>query len=135
VGRTVLREQDVRGGLENQLHQDEIIALADHPLDTHGERRVKGGKLKEVDGPYGIPYTCLLPVEYDNLIVASRCASFSHIAASSCRLSRTMLALGEAAGVASALALARGVGYPDVDVEDARERLEIPAFTAKAISD
>ena len=60
------------------------------------------------------PTACLLPNEYDNLIAASRGASFSHIGASSCRLSRTMMALGEAAGVASALALRDGAAYADV---------------------
>jgi hypothetical protein len=46
----------------------------------------------------------LLPVEYDNLAVACRGASFSSVAASSCRLSRTMMQLGQAAGTAAALA-------------------------------
>ena len=135
VGRYVLREQDVRAGLLRQDRADEVIAFADHPMDTHGERRVKGPKLGEVDQPYGIPYDCLLPVEYDNLIAASRGASFSHIAASSCRLSRSMMALGEAAGVASALALTQGHLYPDVAVSEVRQALGIPAFTEKIIEE
>ncbi len=93
-----------------------------------------GIKLKELEQPYGIPYSCLLPAEYDNLIAASRGASFSHIAASSCRLSRTMMALGEAAGVASALALRDGDAYADVDVDAIRGRIGIPAFEEKALS-
>lgn len=124
----------MRAGLLRQTRQEEIIALADHPLDTHGERNVRGVKLKELEQPYGIPYSCLLPAEYDNLIAASRDASFSHIAASSCRLSRTMMALGEAAGVASALALRAGAAYADVDVDEIRGSLGIPAFEEKAIS-
>ncbi len=134
VGRYVLREQDVRAGLLRQPRQEEIIALADHPLDTHGERNVRGSNLKELEQPYGIPYACLLPNEYDNLMAASRGASFTHIAASSCRLSRTMMALREAAGVASALALRDGAAYADVDVDDIREQLGSPAFVEKALS-
>ena len=134
VGRYVLCEQDVRAGLLQQPRRDELIALADHPLDTHGERKVKGPKLNEVDQPYGIPYAALLPSEYDNLIAASRGASFSHIAASSCRLSRTMMALGEAAGVASAMALVSGIGYPDVEMSELRARLGIPAFIRKTLA-
>ena len=38
---------------------------------------------------------------FDNLLVAGRGAGFSHIAASSCRLSRTMMSLGHAAGIAA----------------------------------
>ena len=87
-----------------------------------------------MEQPYGIPYSCLLPAEYDNLIAASRGASFSHIAASSCRLSRTMMALGEAAGQASALALRAGAAYAGVDVDEIREQIGIPAFEEKALS-
>lgn len=135
VGRYVLREQDVRAGLLHQDRADEVIAFADHALDTHGERRVKGPKLGELEQPYGIPYDCLLPVEYDNLIAASRGASFSHIAASSCRLSRSMMALGEAAGVASALALEQGQRYPEVSVSRIRDTLSIPAFIESIIDE
>lgn len=76
------------------------MLLADHAIDVHGE----GGGATELEEPYGIPYDCLLPQEYDNLIVACRGAGFSHIAASSCRLSRTMIGLCHAAGLATALA-------------------------------
>lgn len=86
VGRRVLTENDVRGG----LIPPDAVAVADHALDTHGE-----SGCKEIETPYGIPLDCLRPKEYDNLFVACRGASFSHIAASSARLSRTMLSLGE----------------------------------------
>lgn len=98
VGRYVLREQDLVTGLEQQDH-DDIITFADHAIDFHGAR-----PSREVpNGPYGIPFRCLLPQEVDNLLVACRGASFSSIGASSCRLSRTMMMLGQAAGTAAAL--------------------------------
>lgn len=130
VGRYVLREQDVRTGILTNTRTD-IIAFADHALDTHGERRVKGAKLKALDQPYGIPYACLLPQEYENLITASRGSSFSHIAASSCRLSRTMMALGEAAGVASAIALRDECSYASVHVAEVQEVMRVAEFVAK----
>jgi hypothetical protein len=65
---------------------------------------------------YGIPFRCLVPRGWENLLVAGRCAGFSHIAASSCRLSRTMMALGEAAGLAAATMAAQN-----------KSALEIPA--------
>lgn len=133
VGRCVLREQDVRAGLLAQPHRESLIAFADHALDTHGQTNVRGAHLKELDQPYGVPYDCLLPQEYDNLIVASRGASFSHIAAASCRLSRTMIALGEAAGVATALALGGAGDYGAVPVAAVREWLGLPAFEAHIV--
>ena len=97
VGQYVLREQDLDAGLANQDHPD-IIAIADHSVDFHGARPSRA-----LPGPYGIPFRCLLPVEIDNLLVACRGASLSSIGASSCRLSRTMMVLGQAAGTAAAL--------------------------------
>ena len=88
----MLNENDLISGLEKQLHKD-IIAVADHHMDLHGSK----GSGKTVV-PYGIPLRCLVPVGTDNLLVAGRIAGFSCLAASSCRLSRTMMLLGEAAG-------------------------------------
>lgn len=88
VGRHVLTEQEVRAG----VIPEDAVAIADHALDSHGE-----DGCKEIEAPYGIPADCLRTQEYDNLLVACRGASFTHIAASSARLSRTMLSLGEGA--------------------------------------
>ncbi len=117
VGKYVLTEADVRAGYAKSQGKEQSIAYADHPLDDH---RLKGGKLEQIS-KYGIPYACLLPKEVDNLLVACRGASFSHIAASSARLSRTMMALGEAAGLAAAQCLANGSIPAEVNVEKIRE--------------
>lgn len=95
----VLTEHDVRRGVSESYHPD-IIAIADHALDRHGA----SGGAKELAEPFGIPYRTLLPKGFSNLAVACRAAGFSSIAASSCRLSRTMMHLGQAAGTAAALA-------------------------------
>ena len=97
VGQYVLREQDLTATLAGQTHGD-VIAIADHSIDFHGAR-----PSRELPGPYGIPFRCLLPREVTNLLVSCRGASFSSIGASSCRLSRTMMVLGQAAGTAASL--------------------------------
>jgi len=107
VGRYVLTEHDLLAGVSGQSHED-IIAIADHARDTHGADTGRAGT-GELPAPYGIPFRCLLPVEVDNLAVACRGASFSSVAASSCRLSRTMMQLGQAAGTAVALAMRNGL--------------------------
>lgn len=112
VGRHVLTEHDLHAGLSGQPH-DDIIAIADHAMDTHGSSTGRAGT-SEFYQPYGVPYRCLLPRDVDNLLVACRGASFSSLAASSCRLSRTMLQLGQAAGSAAFLALELGVDLSEV---------------------
>jgi len=127
LGRYVLREQDLRAGVSGGKHPD-IICLADHSMDTHGSHAAGGGEMRE---PYGIPYRCLLGQTRnkggfwggDNLLVACRAASFSSLAASSCRLSRTMMQLGQAAGTAVAIALTSKCALADVDAEALRDRL------------
>ncbi|NLW86900.1 MAG: FAD-dependent oxidoreductase [Planctomycetes bacterium] len=119
VGRYVLTEHDLLAGLSDQVH-DDIIAIADHAMDTHGGPDSRCGELSQ---PYGIPYRCLLPEGITNLIVACRGASFSSIAASSCRLSRTMFCLGQAAGSAAALALQQNVDPSEVDIVQLRDLL------------
>ena len=94
-----LSELDVRGGLTTQ-RDDDLCALADHALDTHGHASAHG----ELTGPYGVPFRCLVPRGMRNLLVACRAAGFTAIAASSCRLTRTIMQLGQAAGTACALA-------------------------------
>lgn len=118
VGRYVLTQHDLDATLKAQTHED-IICIADHAKDVHGEAHVA----KELTFPYGVPYRCLLPVELDNLLVACRGASFSAIGASSCRLSRTMLQLGQAAGTAAALAKERGDAACAVPAVELRSRL------------
>jgi len=118
VGEYVLREQDLLAGLSGQDHAD-TVAIADHAMDLHGE----GGGCRELAEPYGVPLGCLVPRGMRNLLVASRAASFSAIAASSCRLSRTMMQLGQAAGTAAALNLERGLDPRDTPAEELREAL------------
>lgn len=115
----MLTEHDLRAGLSRQTHAD-IIAIADHPCDRHGPG---DGGCKNLSQPYGIPYRCLLPRGVRNLLVAGRCAGFSAIAASSCRLSRTMIQLGQAAGTAVALARDLHLDLPAVPAEPLRHRL------------
>ena len=97
----VLTQNDLLKGLKGQQNNS-IITVADHLMDTHGRKSITDKYLKEA---YGIPYACLIPRGWKNLLVAGRCAGFSHIAASSCRLQRTMMSTGHAAGFAAWLSI------------------------------
>lgn len=118
-GEYVLTELDVRSGLSHQKHED-IIAIADHAFDVHGNGSRGCVELRE---PYGVPFRCLIPRGWENLLVAGRGASFTHIAASSCRLSRTMMDLGHAAGSAVAVAMADGTSVSEVNVRKLQDIL------------
>ncbi len=110
IGKTVLTQNDILTEFTKNSDRADFIGFADHPMDIHGE----SGGCVEPKYPYGIPYSCLLPNEISNLLVACRGASFSHIAASSCRLSRTMMALGESAATAVIQSIERGIPLESV---------------------
>jgi hypothetical protein len=112
VGEYILNQNDLLAGYKNQTQKD-IIALADHPTDVHG----KNTKLGFLTEAYGVPYRCLIPKGWSNLLVACRGASFSQIAASSCRLSRTMIAIGHAAGFAASIAAKENIPVINVPIE------------------
>lgn len=118
VTETILTENEITAGLSRQKEEG-LIALADHAMDRHGE----GGGCVELDEPYGIPFGCLVPKGMENLLVACRGAGFSSLAASSCRLSRTMMQLGQAAGTACALAAETGCAPSAVNTEQLRDSL------------
>jgi hypothetical protein len=68
-----------------------------------------------------IPYRALLPQGLENLIVAGRCLSASHAAHASIRSIGQCMAMGQAAGVAAALA--PGGDLRRLDIAVLRERL------------
>jgi hypothetical protein len=101
VGSYVLTEGDVIAGMRAQSRRGEFVAWADHTLDFHDSDAERKRDAK-VPGPYGVPYSCLICDEIENLAVACRGFSATSGAASSCRLQRTIMQLGEAAGMAAA---------------------------------
>lgn len=123
VGKYVLTENDVKTPFSMSPHPD-LIAYADHPMDTHGS----GGGLKPAAAPYGVPYRCLVPKGgLKNLLIACRGASFSHLAASSCRLQRTMVQLGHAAGLAAVQCISNHCDVEEVQVAAIQKQLDLPS--------
>jgi len=121
----VLTENDCRAGLRGQRHRD-VIGVTDHAVDIHGSRH----RLYEMpNGPYGVPLRCLLPKGPANLMIASRAGGFSHIAASSCRLSRTMITLGQAAGTAAAICVRNRIPPRQIDIAELRRALRSQRVT------
>ncbi|MDA1137015.1 MAG: FAD-dependent oxidoreductase [Planctomycetota bacterium] len=121
IGEYVLTQSDLLAGLSGQTHSD-VITIADHAMDTHGRDTGRQG-CGELAEPYGVPFRCLIPKGFRNLLIACRAASFSSIAASSCRLSRTMMQLGQAAGTAAFVAKANGLDVCETPHEELRQRL------------
>lgn len=71
-----------------------------------------------------IPYRCMLPRGKDGLIVAGRCVSYEAPVANCIRCMPQCMAMGEAAGLAAALAVKNGVEPRHVDVPELQAKLK-----------
>lgn len=124
--------KDLRGnGIRGPLHRDSI-AIGIYEIDSHnvqnppdrnkpcsGEGAIN---LVDITGPYQIPYGVMVPAKRKGLLVPVGISS-THVAISSVRMEPVWSSLGQAAGVAAALALSAGKEVHDVPVRDIQESL------------
>lgn len=97
---------------------EDSIALGNYDIDIHNPAGTGTSHRYFGSGEfYSIPYRSLLPKEFDNLLVAGRCASATHEAQASIRIMPICCCMGEAAGVACAVAADSGENLHSVDIK------------------
>jgi hypothetical protein len=103
------------------------ICRNNYSIDIHGAEHLveKYADLHYRKGEsHGIPYRCLAPKDLQNVLVAGRSISSDRIVNGSVRVMPVCLAMGEAAGLAAALAVRTVAGnVHQVDPNALRERL------------
>ncbi len=119
-GRYRLTGEDVLGAAD---FQDGICRSA-WPVELHLEGKETVLEFPPPGKTYAIPYRALLPAEFDNLIVAGRCLSATVEGQGSARVSATAMGMGEAAGVACAIASENNTNVADIDIGELRGRLK-----------
>jgi hypothetical protein len=98
VGEYTLTREDIMQAKK----RDDGIGKGAHELDVHGSG-VKHERSPIKDGgSYEIPFTCLIPRQLANVLVAGRCFSATRDAHSSARVMGTCMTMGQAAGTAAA---------------------------------
>ncbi|HIK28564.1 MAG: FAD-dependent oxidoreductase [Oscillatoriaceae bacterium SKW80] len=141
-GLTTIREQDILplpGGRVACLPLDnngQVSAIAignylnDHHypiektelfLNLHQKSIRWGGRLTGT--AFTIPYSSLIPAEIDGLLVCEKNISVSHIANGATRLQPVVMGIGQAAGMAAALCVARNCQPRDLPVRILQEAL------------
>ena len=113
------------GDLQNGRRFEDVIALCGYPVDIHAPDGAGGGTAEAppTANVYEIPYRVMTPIALDNVLVAGRAVSATHEALGAIRVMPPCFAMGEAAGVAGALALRDGISPHDVAVGAVQERL------------
>lgn len=117
----------VTTGARPPIHASSITA-SHYALDSHAVRKREKGRV-HLDGflsypsaVYTVPYGVIVPKEIDNLLLPVP-VSGSHIGFSTLRMEPCWMALGEAAGIASAIAIDKEVKMRNVPIEDLQEQL------------
>lgn len=120
VGLYELTREDILGVRKF----DDRIARGTYDIDIHNPAGT-GTVLEHVPDRdyYTIPYRCLIPAQGDNIIVAGRPISSTHEAHSSIRIMPITTCIGEAAGIACALALNGDCAIKDVDRKQLQDKL------------
>lgn len=120
-GQYCLTREDVLGCRQF----DDAIAQCCYAIDIH-EADTDGTTMISIPRGqhYDIPLRCLIPSQGpSNLIVAGRSICATQAAMSSFRVSPSVMAIGEAAGVTAAIAAKEQIAIADVGSERVRQRL------------
>jgi ribulose 1,5-bisphosphate synthetase/thiazole synthase len=112
TGLYVLTEEDAKTG---RTFED-VVAWRSGHLDI-GFVRLEKMKIHDV------PYRALLPKVVDGLLVAGRCISATHVAASAGKSMGNCVATGHAAGLAATLSAQRGCLPRELDVSALQDTL------------
>lgn len=92
------------------------IAQSNYPVDIHGLPLDQQAMAEEHARPwFEIPYRCLVAEGFRNLLAAGRCIGADFTAQSALRIQFTCRSLGEAAGIAAAMALDQGLDVCAID--------------------
>lgn len=120
VGDYVLTETDCRAF----TRFEDSVAACNYDIDVHNPEGSGTSHYYFPEGEYyTIPYRALLPVGAQNLLVAGRCISSDHGAQASYRILPSVICIGEAAGVAAALAHAHACSPRAIPVAELQSLL------------
>ncbi len=108
VGDYTLHQRDVI----EQTRFDDGVAFGGWSIDLHPKEGMyasgAGAVQRFSNGVFEIPFRSLYSADVDNLLLAGRDVSATHIAFGAARVMATCAAMGEAAGTAAALTIAHG---------------------------
>ena len=103
---------------------EDSIACGNYDVDIHNPEGAGTSHYYFPDGQYyQIPYRSLIPLGFENLLVAGRCISVDHEAQASIRIMPIVCCLGEAAGVAAAVASEEKGAVKNADIKRIRDIL------------
>ena len=124
-GEYTLTEQDI---LSARVFEDWAVTKAHFNFDVHN---LSGSGLDETgcqkhfkqSNGYTIPYRCFLPKKIDNLFLAGRNISGTHIAHSNYRVMPICANMGQSVGIAAAICVEKGIVPRELDIAELQAHL------------
>lgn len=111
VGDYLLRAEEVLAA-QAPLDFPDGVAVATSQIDFHSLTKAGDAGWRQRVECYALPFRCLTAKGFRNLLMAGKCISTDQVVQSSCRMTPTCCAMGQAVGTAAALAVEAAV--PDV---------------------
>ena len=122
IGEYIVTEDDIKG----QASFEDAIGFGSFFVDIHS-----------LDGPgmslstwepapgfkYQMPYRMLVPKKLDNLLIAGRCVSCTHVALGSLRIMVACMTMGQAAGTAAAMSIDSDISPRVVPINELQANL------------
>lgn len=107
--------------IKSKRQFEDVIFLSGNSIDMHSGSAVN---YQPASGaPYQVPYRILLPKKVGNLLVAGRCSSMDRIALAAIRVMPPVFAMGQAAGSAAAICIAKNLNPAEVPVAELQNLL------------
>jgi hypothetical protein len=118
-GESMITEEDIKSA---RTFEDWAVTRAHFNFDVHnitGSGLDKTGAQKKFKQKksYTIPYGCLIPLKVENLLLAGRNISGTHLAHSNYRVMPICVNMGQAAGTAAALSIKEGIIPRELNVK------------------
>ena len=110
VGEEKLTVKDIL----DSTYTSHAVAMGSYPLDVQTTSIYDWGYVIANPNQYYIPFGCMIPKGYTNLLTASRCASYSSMAAGSARVIPTGMSLAEAAATAASISSQRNITFQEI---------------------
>jgi hypothetical protein len=146
VGEYVFNENDARPAKDSERtpYFEDSIAVGDYMMDSHATQTQEPDRpmgvlegfffIPALTKPYQIPYRILLPKNVDGLLV-SVAVSATHVGYGTLRMEPVMMAMGEAAGVATQIARHHKERLRDVPMPELQRELLDEGGTLAFFSD
>ncbi len=143
IGSHIFTQNDTLydGNDARVVHKPDSIGIGDYSINSHGSGRKGGLFIGEHNGEFyspipafEIPFGTILPKSVENLVVPVA-ASSSHIGMCALRYEPTWSSMGDAAGVAAALAVLHQLPVQDIEIKELQGILHASGAATTYVSD